>query len=301
MEQARLRAMGLRQTFISAAALVCSGATGCTFNVPDSNLPPPPPIADDLAVPDLSLPAPPPDLAAVEPDLAPVPDLATNPACTRIAEDFAADPAATWTLAGSATYDATAKRLQLTPPSSGAAGSAFFSTKQHVPAFEARFKFYIGDGSGADGMAMVFAKAQAVTDLKPFGDGQSSLAYGLGYLGMDGFALELDTYKNLGNGDPDDNHVALTVAANGTHFLVGKKPSPPLRSASERSARMRFDGHHFLVEVDDKPLIDADLPPTIVFMPADYFIGFTGASGGLTDRHRVGPLSIVIGPPDVCF
>jgi hypothetical protein len=298
VEQARLRAMGLRWTFISAVALLGSGATGCTFKVPDGNPPPPLLGAGDLAVPDLSSPL---DLDGVAPDLATVPDLASNPACTRIDEDFAADPAATWTLAGSAKYDATVKRLQITPPSFGAAGSAFFSTKLHVPAFDARFKFYIGDGSGADGMAMVFAKAQAVTDLKPFGDGQSSDGYGLGYLGMEGFALELDTYKNGGNGDPNDNHVALTVAASGTHFLVGTAPSPPLRSASERSAHVRFDGHHFLVEVDDKPLIDADLPSTIVFMPDDYFIGFTGASGGLTDRHRVGPLSFVIGPPDVCF
>jgi hypothetical protein len=279
--------------------LLCGGG-GCTFNVraadPSSTI-----IVVDMAMSDLASPSSS-DLASPSPsDLAVLPDLA-NPACTHIDESFLSDPSARWAFDGAAVYDANAKALQINPALAvGSAGSAFFRTKTHMPAVDARFTFYMGDGSGADGMALVFAKADDVTDLVPFGDGERDDGFGLGYLGMNGFALELDTFKNLNNADPNDNHVALVVTASGTHFLSGSPSGAKLGNGTQRKAHLRFDGKHALVEIDDKIVIDSDFPSTIVFKPDDYFIGFTAAGGGLPDRHRVHALSIVIGPADVCF
>jgi hypothetical protein len=301
-KQARLRAMGLGHACVSVAVVVCAG---CTFTVRSSDAPTNV-GGEDLAVPaaaDLAMAAgadlaPPRDPL----DLAVIPDLSPNPVCTHIDEDLTSDPSARWYFDGSASYDANAKALQLNPALAvGSAGSAFYRTKVHMAAVDVRFTFYMGDGTGADGMALVFAKAANVTDLVPFGDGVAGDGYGLGYLSMSGFAMELDTYKNDNNGDPNDNHVAMVVTASGTHFLTGNPTGPKLRSSSQRRAHLRFDGRHVLCEIDDKKVIDADFPSTIVFNPDDYFIGFTAAGGGLPDRHRVHSLSIVVGPPDVCF
>jgi hypothetical protein len=305
-KQARLLAMALRIACVWAA-LVCGG---CKFDV-GSAIGPPPTGSDDLALPDLAMnppPPPPADLAQpmIGDDLAEIADLANpdlaNPACTRIEEELRSDPSERWAFNGSARYDAAAKAIELNPALAiGSAGSAFFRTKLHMVAVDARFTFYMGDGTGADGLALVFAKAGRVDDLVPFGDGIMDDGYGIGYVGMNGFAMELDTHKNDNNGDPNDNHVGMMVTASGTHFLTGTPSGAKLRNGMVRKAHMRFDGKHVLVEIDDKKVIDADFPPNIIFNPDDYFIGFTASGGGLPDRHRVHSLSIVVGPPDVCF
>jgi hypothetical protein len=299
--------MGRRSACAWAVVAACACA-GCSFDVRSWGTAPPIGV-DDMSVPgqepsDQALPPEPNgDLAGIPAgaDLARIPDLA-NPACKHIDEDFGSDPAARWYYNGAASYDSAAKAVQLNPSGAvGSAGSAFYRDKLHMVAIDARFTFYMGDGGGADGMALVFAKANAVTDLVPFGDGTASQGYGLGYVGMNGFALELDSYKNSNNADPNDNHVGMVVTSNGTHFLTGVPSGPKMANGMQRHAHLRFDGKHITVEIDDKEVIDSDLPSTIIFNPDDYFIGFTGAGGGFPDRHRVHALSLVLGPPDVCF
>jgi hypothetical protein len=283
-------------------------SAGCTFDVRSWGTSPPLGV-DDMSVPmqgtpDQAPPDPNPDLAGILPgaDLATSPPDLANPDCKHIDEDFGSDPVARWYYNGAGSYDSGAKAVQLNPANAiGSAGSAFYRQKLHMVAVDARFTFSMGDGGGADGMALVFAKADAVTDLVPFGDGTAAQGYGLGYVGMNGFALELDSYKNGNNGDPNDNHVGMMVTSSGTHFLTGVPSGPKMANGMQRHAHLRFDGKHVRVEIDDKEVIDADLPSTIIFNPDDYFIGFTAAGGGFPDRHRVHAVSIVVGPPDVCF
>lgn len=299
-----------------AIALLVLGA-GCRFSIDSvkvgvtaddlsvtavDQLPPP---AGDLAVsapfdlarsltitPDMRH-ATPPDMSHVHP-----PDMA---GCTRIDESFGSDPSGRWTLAGSASYDANNKRLQLTDANGNAAGSAFFNTAITTSAFDARFDFRSGDGTGADGMAMVLAQSATIGGLMPFGNGTPNQGYGLGYLGMDGFAVELDTFQNVGNGDPDGNHVGFMHTGDGRHLLTGTPPMPPLHSASTRSAHVRFTGTHVKVEIDGTSVIDGDLPANSAWAPGTFFFGFTGATGGMTDRHTISSFTLISGTPGDCF
>src|SRR5262249_60462481 len=102
-----------------------------------------------------------------------------------------------WRFLRDASYDTANNRLQLTSLNTEVAGSAFLTTPLATPAFDARFSFRIADGAGGDGMAFVFAKAARASDLVPFGNHQPGRGFGLGYLGMHGFAVQLATFKNV--------------------------------------------------------------------------------------------------------
>jgi hypothetical protein len=234
------------------------------------------------------------DLAGA-PDLAPPPDMASP--CTTVTEDFMADAGTSWVLAGNAALDG--KALQLTTTDNNVAGSAFYDRSFFTSGFDASFKFRINDGSGADGVAFVFAKAASAAALGVYGNGEMNTAWGLGYYGMNGYAIELDTFKNTGNGDPDGNHVGFMLTSNGTHVLTGS-PTQSLRSSGVRSAHIRFTASHVHVDVDGAAVLDGDLPASVTFAPDNYWFGFTGASGGLTDHHQISGLTLVVGP-DSCL
>jgi hypothetical protein len=297
---ATLGAMRSRGAEIALALFVC----GCDFRVPSIDESPRDQSltedlssivgSDDAGAPD--------DLTVEPPDLSPPPPDLTAPPCVEVAESFAVDPTARWTLMGDASYDTAAHRLQVTSLGNDVSGSAFFTQALRTPSFDATFTFRINDGSGADGLAFVFAKAANAAALTPFGGhGQVNLGYGLGYLGMNGFAVELDTFNNLTNGDPNDNHVAFIRATDGAHLLVGTPAQPALHSDKERQAHVRFTGTRLLVEIDGGKVIEADLPSGATFTADDYYFGFTGASGGANDRHTVTNFKLIVGAPVKCF
>jgi lectin family protein len=282
--------------------LVSSLAVGCRFTVhgqPDGSDPDGP----DLGVPYIGNPM---DGAVANVlDLAvpPLPpDLGQQAGCVHVTDSFDIDPSGRWALAGSASYDATSQALQLTPPVFNQSGSAFWTTALYTPAFDVRFRFRIADGSGGDGMAFVWARAANVGALVPFGNNMPNNGYGLGYLKMNGWAVELDTYANPTIGDPDDNHVALMLTTDGTHLLTGSPPSPPLKSsATSRSAHIRFTPEHVVVEIDGVRVIDAAVPAAAGFTADSYWFGFTGASGGATNRHTIDDLTLIVGPSALCL
>jgi hypothetical protein len=248
---------------------------------PDSQALPPP---GDQALP------PPADLGASPVDL-------MSP-CIRVSESFASDPAAHWTLMGDTSIDPPEGGLLLTSLGFNVAGSAFYDVALPASSFDARFTFRIGDGSGADGLAFVVAEASSVDALSPYGNGVLNAGYGLGYLGMAGFAIELDTFMNIGNGDPDGNHVSLVRTSDGAHLLSGT-PVKSLRSSTSRRAHIRLAGSHLTVEIDGDKTIDDDLPSGFAVPSGARYFGFTAASSVLDDHHSVSDLTLIVGPG--CF
>jgi hypothetical protein len=307
---------------IAFIALLGSGAAGCRFAIPGLSIDAgaqagqatPPLTALDLAetqpgeAMDLALgPTPPTTMDMARPlsiaDMANSIDMTSG--CVHVNETFASDPTARWTLQGNATYDANNQRLQVTSPDTNVAGSAFYNQPLFTVAFDARFDFRINDGSGADGLAFVLARSGSVAGLGPFGNGQMNMGFGLGYFGMDGLAIELDTFQNLsavpGQSDPDNNHVGFMLTAEGKHLLTGTPPAPPLHSGMTRTAHVRFTGAHVTVEIDGKKTLDGDVTAEANFNPGTFFFGFTGASGGITDRHTVTNFQLIVGPAGICF
>ncbi len=283
----------------AVAVLAASLATGCQFRLNPDYLPP----AGDPAPGAVSPAA---DLSSATDDLAPpaTTDLgALAPAdlsspCTRIDEALTGDPGPRWSLMGDASADGSG--LQLTSLGYNAAGSAFYAAALPSTSFDASFDFRIWDGSGADGLALVFARAPAANTLTPFGNGVVNAGYGLGYLGMDGFAVEIDTFLDVGNGDPSANHVALVRTSDGAH-LVAASPAALLRSAGKRTAHVRLTATHLTIDLDGATALDAELPAAFVAPAAPVYVGFTAASSALDDHHTVSNLHLVAGPPGACF
>jgi hypothetical protein len=272
-------------------------SSGCVFRVnPDyvDATPDQTPSPEDAAARPSSS-APPADLGM--PASPPPPDQA--PSCTSVSEGFHADPSARWALMGNTAFDSDRSQLSLTALGFNRAGSAFHDVPLTATSFDARFTFVISDGSGADGLAFVLARAASAGDLAPYGDGLINQGWGLGYLGMDGFAVEFDTFKDLGNGDPNDNHVALVRTSDGTHLMTGT-PSGTLHSTGSHTAHVRVAANHVTVEVDGTKTIDADLPTSLGWPTDPVYFGFTGASGTFNDRHAVSDFTLVVGP-SACF
>jgi hypothetical protein len=269
-------------------------AAGCVFQV--GSLDPLPPNGDDLAATvDAGVPSdgPAPDLGEAAPDLAeadllPAPDLA---GCTVVSHAFSDDPSAAWRLFGDSKPDPVEKRLQLTGVASSEAGSVFYRSPLAVGSLHATFKVYIGDGDGADGMAFVLARADSLDDLAPPDSGNT-----LGYRGLDGLAVELDTHHN--GIEPQAEHVALCAASTGDHHVAGTPPK--LDCDCVRTVDVRLKDDRIVVKIDDTTVLDQGLLPTV--FPADtYYVGFTAATGGKHNRHAVFDVHIAAGPGDACY
>ena len=126
---------------------------------------------------------------------------------------------------GNASVDVSVGGLELTSLGHDVAGSAFYDDALPAGAFDATFNFRIADGSGADGLAFVVAEAASASALTLFGNGAVNAGYDVGYLGMDGFAIEIDNFMNVGNGDPNANHVSLVRTSDGTCLVSGTPAS----------------------------------------------------------------------------
>ena len=191
-----------------------------------------------------------------------------------------------WKFNGTAVLNASA--LQLTNATTTfAAGSAFWPTAIDPHGVRIDFDATISGGNGADGLAFVFADATR-------GASASSLGYrggGLGFSGIPGLAVALDTYKNSVN--PSANFVGITNGPTSTssrdllHWLATFTLAASLRTAT----------HHITITTTATTLTVAvdgtQVLSQTVTLPTSAYLGFSGATGGLTDRHAIANLTVI--------
>lgn len=189
---------------------------------------------------------------------------------------------ATWNFEGSAQWDSSLGVVELTSASTDVAGTAF-STASIVNAeqVEIEFLFYVSGGSGADGFSMTALDVDRMTSFVGLTGG------GIGYAGMPGWSIEVDTYYN--SNDPTSaDHVAFTFDG-----VVGSPviwaPLPEMEDGQWHSMRVAVNAPHVLVEVDGTVYLDQNVTGNLNF-PA--YIGFTAATGSLTNYHRIDALTV---------
>jgi hypothetical protein len=193
-----------------------------------------------------------------------------------------APPAGGWKLNGKATLSGST--LYLTQATTGAHGSAFWPTQVSSQSLTINFDETIDAGSGADGLTLTLANPSAGATASSLG----AAGGGLGFSGIPGVAVALDTYKNSVN--PSANFVGITdgpaTKADLLHWLATSTNIGALRNAT----------HHVTVTVDQGVLsvaVDgATVASSVVNLPANVLVGFTAGTGGLTDRHAVSNVSI---------
>ncbi len=192
-------------------------------------------------------------------------------------------------------WDPQNSRVYLTRAVNGRAGAIY------VKGLDLRFFnewkvdviFYIGGGSGADGLAIVFYH-QAGVGL-PGGQ--------LGYGGLLGYNIEFDTFYTWNAWDPSTSHIALTYNNSHNHLYFFSYTTCPrgswtyaevhFKTISRNGSIVR--GNLTLtvwcnVNLTSKtPIGDPLVNKTITydFNATRGLLGFTAATGGLNDNHVI--------------
>lgn len=188
----------------------------------------------------------------------------------------------TWNFEGSAQWDGNLGVVELTNTSTYIAGTAF-STASVVNAeqVEIEFMFYVSGGSGADGFSLTALDVDRMTGFVGSSGG------GIGYAGMPGWSIEVDTYHN--HNDPTSvDHVAFAFdGAVGNPVIWA--PLPEMEDGLWHTMRVEVNAPHVLVDIDGVVYLDQSITGNLNF-PA--YIGFTAATGSLTNYHRIDALTV---------
>ncbi len=195
------------------------------------------------------------------------------------------------TLVGAAASEA--DQLLLAPAVRGQLGAAYFTEPLPINAdtsFQTRFQFQLDGGQqavGADGFTFIIHNDPRGLDA--IGGGGGGLAQnGI----LNSVAVEFDTYQNAG--DINNNHLAINLNGDLTNPLDASVPLLDLNNGDVVTAWVDYNGNTdklavYISDTDVKPeqplmLVDLDLPAQV---GSTGYLGFTGATGGLFNNHRV--------------
>lgn len=191
-------------------------------------------------------------------------------------------PGGGWTFNGSASMKG--RTLSLNSLQVGQAGSAVYENPLRSNGLEASFKAQIGGGSGADGLtfSVLDASKAGLTALGTVGSG-------LGYGGLPGVAVTLDTYKD-GSSYPSANFVGIATSSDPKtgllNFAATSNHVPALRHGTH-TVTIGISSGTVTVAIDGKQVLSKR-----VAVPKLVLAAFTGATGGRTDRHLVKDVTI---------
>jgi hypothetical protein len=190
----------------------------------------------------------------------------------------------TWHFEGSALWDSTNRWVQLTDASYNQAGTAF-QTGAAVSAdnVNVSFAFYVSGGSGADGISVTALDTERMTGFVGGSGG------GIGYLGMPGWSLEVDTWYNGENNDPTgEDHISFHVDGNVASYEAWAT-LPEMEDGAWHQMDLTVVGTRVRAAIDGVTYIDQDIPRVT---PFNAYVGFTAATGGATNAHLIDALEV---------
>ncbi len=210
---------------------------------------------------------------------------ATVDVCQQAGFDVESLDIATWNFEGSAQWDAKNTWVELTRPITNQAGTAF-QTSSTVDSddIEIEFAFFAGASDGADGFSLTALDSTRMTGF--VGD----TGGGLGYAGMPGWTIEVDTWYNAEYNDPtQQDHVSIHVDGNVSSYTAWAA-LPEMEDNNWHTMSVTVSGVHFTVVIDGTTYVDVDVPAASTTFPA--YIGFTAATGAVTNYHLIDALRV---------
>lgn len=198
-----------------------------------------------------------------------------------LAEDLDLD---TWHFEGDASWDSTNGWVQLTQPLTDQSGTAF-QTGSTVDADNVviDFLFYVSGGSGADGISLTALDTTRMTGFVGSSGG------GIGYMGLPGWSLEVDTWYNAEYSDPTElDHLSFHIdgdTSNPRAWAV----LPEMEDGAWHELEATVAGSWVTVSVDGVVYIDQEIADVTAF-PA--YVGFTGGTGSYTNYHLIDSLEV---------
>lgn len=188
-----------------------------------------------------------------------------------------------WNFEGAARWDSTRDAVLLTPPLTYQVGSAF-QTSETIDAsnVDIRFKFYMGGGTGADGLSLTVLDVDRMTSFLGAAGG------GIGYAGLPGFSIEVDTHYNSAVDPTRDHHISFHLDGNQAEVLAWAS-LPTMDDGRWRDMHVTVDGRKVTASIDGVTYIDQEFAD---LHPFEGYIGFTAATGSLTNDHLIGDLKV---------
>ena len=212
-----------------------------------------------------------------------------------------------WLLYGSAEHVPSYESIQLTPATDNQLGMLLHRELTNSDGLRIDFSFEIGGGSGADGLGLLLLRS--MPDFSKI-DPRYQAGGGWGSRYLDGYAVVFDTFRNeMGYADyggrriyypiadPSGNFVALAELGAGsdvfdiTH-LEAKNLDQDLRDSGVFDVEVELNGDGrlkvYLSNAQTGMERTLAIDHTIEnYTPFDGYIGFMGATGGLTNRHFI--------------
>ncbi|NQY65772.1 MAG: PEP-CTERM sorting domain-containing protein [Alteromonadaceae bacterium] len=183
---------------------------------------------------------------------------------------------------GDTTYNANGYRsnstghIDLTSTATHQAGSFFFDEQFRSDNFEIEFDFLTGGGGGADGFTFSWVEQAGVG---PSGAGQADpLALGPGY------AVIFDTWLN-----PGAELYQNAIRVRDPSGTVIPDVEASFEDNNWHNARILFNQGNIVVDLDGVNIINDTIAN---YSAIDSYFGFTGATGGATNYHKIDNVTI---------
>ena len=179
--------------------------------------------------------------------------------------------------------------LRLTAALNSQSGTAWHTNQVNVVSpWTTTFEFAINPVSGgADGMTFAI-QSNSPTAIGNPGSGGGGLAYD----GMpNSLVVEFDHYNNGVNNDPNGNHISIH-----TEFSAPNSPNENSSIGSTtaisnlggiHSVTINYDGTTMSITYDGTVVLTAPVDMSQVVGGTSAFVGFTAATGGLNEEHRI--------------
>lgn len=187
-----------------------------------------------------------------------------------------------WNFEGSALWDSSNEWVELTGPFTNQAGTAF-QTSAAVTSDDVviEFEFYVSGGTGADGISLTALDVDRMTSF--VGD----TGGGIGFRGLPGWSIELDTYYN-GHDPTSADHLSFHIDGD-MNSPVAWATLPDMEDGAWHSAAVAVVGSHVVVSIDGTTYMDTTIDE---LTPFSAYVGFTAATGSLTNYHLIDALSV---------
>lgn len=188
----------------------------------------------------------------------------------------------TWQFEGTANWDSNINVVELTKPLVNSAGTAFSTaTTVNAENVEIEFQFFVSGGSGADGFSLTALDVNRMTGFV------GSTGGGIGYGGLPGWSIEVDTYYN-GHDPTSQDHIAFSFDGDVTNPVVWSA-LPEMEDNQWHTMKVIVAAPHILAQVDGVTYLDTTVSGNLNF-PA--YIGFTAGTGSLTNFHLIDSLTV---------
>ncbi|UCC45311.1 MAG: T9SS type A sorting domain-containing protein [Candidatus Zixiibacteriota bacterium] len=195
-----------------------------------------------------------------------------------LTEDFSTFDSSLFTLYHSTEYDSANAYVVLVGTAIDRMGRLYLNLPVFIDTFRVSFDFFMGGGTGADGMIFAFTENR---------DYWGTHGGDLDFVGSVGYGVALSTWQN--EWDPSEECIGLVTNGPRDYLDYWIAPNGALEGDLWRRLTVENNGGHVKVWLDDTLRLDHQI---VGYEPFVGYFGFTAATGGATNRHLIDNLSI---------